>query len=461
MLELKAILSKNEIPANSDAHLVYALVGILPVAKRRALPVNLTFLIDAAFLSGDEAAAVNFAAILNEVVAGVDAESTFSVVVLKDTSKVYLSAGSVAEIGHRINTSFAAALGILRDTRVTAAITPPQFQEGLTLALEETRKNATPNRINRIVVITKRSIRCASDSEAAPLIDFAKKIRTDKAQTFAPVGIHAYAVGPMVNENLLIDLADLSGGRYRYISESGGFKARFELDTQHLSKARATDLTTELTLYKGVELSRAHTVGDGVHLLYDRKISERGNTINLDAPRKYPFHLGEIESKAVSAVLFEILAPSRPPGKVRLGLFKADAYIPYMGGVSETVDIVVSYKEQTQNRELALPLKKGIAQCASLRAFQQAEILLFAGDSERGLKLLQSSFQILQQVGEHEVAERVKGLISTITYAGKEEWYRVATTEVSKTPALDLKSLRNIMFSVRSEIVNSGLREIP
>ncbi len=460
MLELKALLSKDELPAHSDPHMVYALVGILPIAKRRQLPVNLNFVIDAAVMDSDSDGSLNFPAVLSDLIASVDADSNFSVTIIKDAAKVYLSSGNVGENGHRINTSFTSAILALRDGKSLSALNPQALLEGLSLALDQGGKSATSNRINRLVVLLKRSVRCSSDSEALPLVEFAKKIRKEKGASLAPFGIVAYGVGPLINENLLADLSDLSAGRYRYLSDISALGSRLKADVDYLSKARACDLTVELTAYKGVQVYRAHTVGDGVRLLYDRKLRAHASLEESDGPLKLQLSLGEVESKAVCALLLELLAPSRPPGKVRLGLCRAEGYIPYLGGCDESVDLVVNYKEQPKKKDLVLPLKKAVAQTAALRAFQQAEVLLFGGDSERGLSLLQSSAEIMQHAGEQEVAEKVKRVISTIRSAGREEW-RKATANENVTTSLDLKSLRDVLFFARSEMINSGLREIP
>ena len=465
MLELKTLLSRTEIPAHADEFLVYALISVLPLVKKRLLPVNLHFLVDAAFFSSDEGAAVNFAAVLQDIVANIDAESSFSVTVLKDTPKVYLPSGTVAENGHRVATSLAAALAILQEAKVSAGLSPQLLLQSLSVAAEEAVKNATPNRVNRIVYVAKRGVRIQSDSEAEVLLQFARKIRREKSQALTTLGLSIYAIGSSVNENLLIDMVDLSAGRYRYVNDAGMFHSVLAEDVQKLSRARVTDLTAELTLYKGVDLRRVHALGAELYSLYDQK-SARGEFApvmkggrTLEGPRTFTFYLGDAEAKATCALLIELLAPPRGPGKVRLGFFKADAYVPFWGGASESSDIIVSYKDEPQEEEVPLPLKKSIAHCAALRAFQQAEVLLLSGDAEKGRKLLESSQSILQQAGEMQAVEKVRNLLVQMAAMGGEEWRRVMSSEAeSERKAVQAKKLRAFMYVARSELLNLGLR---
>lgn len=457
MLELKTHISRSEIEADRDPFLVYALTSIVPAAKKQSLPLNLALLIDADFLSPDRDYQLNFVAMLTDLVAGLDGESTFSITVVKASPKVYLSSGSIAENGPVISGSLRASLmsihGSARDNRLSVGM----LLESLKMALAESEQAATPNRINRIVYFSKRAIALKSDSEAAALLDFAKSLRNRRSSNQAQFGIDVYAVGQEVNQNLLIDLVEASAGRYTYLSGLNRLPQLLKVDCFRLSRSVVMDLFLEVKLFKGVKLNRAYLVGPWISRLAEPMPKHE----NLDEPRTETLLVGDLEPNQVGSVLLELMAPARPQGKVRLCTINCQAYQPFLGGTNDTSQVVVNYVRDARVVETPLPLARSVALCSAVRLYVRAEECFLKGDSERGISLLKSCYGILKEAQERHCRDSLRLLLDTIepgTVSNFEQTQLISSPSQSGIKAFDLAEIKPLLFALRSDMRLMGLR---
>lgn len=448
MLELKTLLSRTDIEAHAPPFLVYGLLSILPVTKKQFLPLNLSILLDADLLAPHQDSQLNFAALLSNLVAGLDAQSSFSLTVMKSRARTYLPAGSVAENASVIASAVKASHSTLGALGRESTLSAAALSEGLNLALKEGEAFATPNRINRIVLLCRRPVAFSNDNEAQPLLDFASGIRRNKTSTFAAFGIDTYAVGPQVNENLMIDLADHSGGNYRFVPQAAALQQLIKMDALRLARSCVVDATAEFRLSLGLELRRATLVGTGVAAL--PFVSQSDGQLT-----QISLKLGELEPQLMSALLVELLVPTRAPGKVRLAQVNVDSYVPFQGGINELAQFVVNYVPAAVNAQPSsdtpVAVQRAIAHCAANRMFAQAQYCLQRADGDRGLNLLKSCYRIVRDLGERELVDSLRTLLNTIepgSVSAGEQITNITREDMRAPRALDPKLLNELRMAL-------------
>mgnify|MGYP001228365188 CR=1 FL=1 len=170
---------------------------------------------------------------------------------------------------------------------------------GLSLAVKELTSRGRSGRgaVRRIVLLT--------DGFA---LDETDALRWGQQAASASISISTMGLGGDFNEDLLLTLAETSGGNAYFIEEPADIPEAFANELKASQSVALRDLELKLRLYGGVELRRAYRVKPA--------ISDLGLPSQADGSASIP--LGDLELQAPPAVLLELIVPPRPAGRYRL-----------------------------------------------------------------------------------------------------------------------------------------------
>ncbi len=116
----------------------------------------------------------------------------------------------------------------------------------LQAALSQVRTRFDAGRLNRIMLLSDGIPN--DPSQLSALADGARG---------SQIAISTFGLGPHYNEDLMADLADRSGGNYRFIQKSGDIEEYFAAERQGLEQVVARNATVLVTLGPGVALDQA------------------------------------------------------------------------------------------------------------------------------------------------------------------------------------------------------------
>lgn len=277
------------------------------------------------------------------------------------------------------------------DTRLAA---------GLSLAVKELagRKRSKGSAVQRIVLLT--------DGFA---LDETDALRWGQQAASAGISISTMGLGGDFNEDLLLALAESSGGNAYFIEEPSDIPDAFANELKASQSVALRELELKLKLYGGVELRRAYRVKPA--------ISDLGLPFQVDGSAG--IRLGDLDLQTPPAVLLELIVPPRPAGRYRLAQAvlahtdasglpgpKANADLLVEVGpdparasrldpqVMNLVETVSAYKLQTRALE---DVERGDVAGATTRLRAAATRLLGLGEDELAQAALQEADNLDQQ----------------------------------------------------------------
>lgn len=168
---------------------------------------------------------------------------------------------------------------------------------GLVQGLQEVQRGHSVERVNRILLLTDGL--ALDEGECQVLARQAQERR---------IAITTLGLGVEFNEELLIALAEISGGHAYFARQPQQVPDLFAQEFERAEAVAYRDLELKLLLTPGVELRRAFRVRPSIADLSD--VPSEGGSANL--------FLGDLEAGDSPAVLLELVVPPRPAGVYRL-----------------------------------------------------------------------------------------------------------------------------------------------
>ena len=259
--------------------------------------------------------------------------------------------------------------------------------QGMVLGYQEATRALSGQMVNRIIILTDGFT-----------LDSDECLRQAQQATAQGLSVSTMGLGVEFNEELMITIADMSGGNAYFIRNPQDIPDAF---SQELSGAQAIalrNLELKMRLASGVELRKAHRVMP--------VISDLGHVPIFD--RSFNIPLGDLERGSAHALLLELIVPPRSPGTYRLAHAVLSYDSPAQGLLGEKVrsDIVVQYSDdpwagtQTDARVMNV-VEKVSAHRLQTRALQEVQAGNIAGAT---VKLRAAATRLLN-MGEDELAE--------------------------------------------------------
>lgn len=304
-----------------------------------------------------------------------------------------------------------------------------QMALGMRAAIDEVKKNLTPGRLNRVLVLTD-----GQTYEETACLDLASQNRDQ-------ISFSAMGVGVEFNEKLLMRIAQDSHGKYHFIGNAEEIPGIFEDELEGLRAVSVRNGKIELTLSQGVQVREAFRASPeiyalGAPLLEDRKVT---------------YEIGDLEAGVPGSVLLTLVLPPRRPGAVRVGQATFRYEVPGGAASSINTDIAVEYTldraltSRRNGRVMNLVDQVSIAKLQS-----KAEEELKLGNVDKATRLLGNAMQGTQRLGNVKATQALAGLMDQVkktqtlqTKAAKTTLLQ-AQAVVRKTQLLDPAALKEL-----------------
>jgi Ca-activated chloride channel family protein len=308
-----------------------------------------------------------------------------------------------------------------------------QMALGMRAAIDEVKKNLSPDRLNRVLVLTD-----GQTYEETACIDLVEKNR--EQISFSTMG-----VGVEFNEKLLQRVSQDSNGKYHFIGDPAEIPNIFEDELQGLRSVSLRNGRIEVTLSQGVQVREAFRASPEIYVLGTPLVGE---------DRKIGYEIGDLQAGVPGSVLLTLVLPPRKPGPVRI--LQSTFHYEVPGGAEATVacDLAVDYTlDRTLTSKRNGRVMNLVDQVSIAKLQAKAEEELKAGNVDRATRLLGNALQGTQRLGNVKATQALAGLLDQIkktqtlqTKAAKTTLLQ-AQAVVRKTQMLDPEALKDFQKS--------------
>ncbi len=425
MLDLQTIVNTQYLPVTSTPRLLYVLVEVVPgEMPTRRVPVNLGLVVDVSYsmyvptvsdglfeklyrlgyIKGERLrdglpvwevrdvpkdmlqdcprSIKPVKEALREVLERLADEDYFSLVIFADRAELVIPV--------RPGTQRVKLLKPIDSLDEAGGADETRMAEGLRMSLEQVQSGGKAGK--------------PSTQHVTRLLVLSDGMVLDKEETFnlaqqaarANVVISTLGIGTQFNEDLLIKIAESTGGHAHFAKDADEVPD-FMMNELHRSQSIAyRNLELKLNVPQGVMLRRVHRIKPA--------ITDLGAPQMVDRSANFP--LGDLERAAPPSLLLELQVPPRPEGKYRL----ASMVLAYDDPWNETPpkvrrDLIVEY---TSDEKLTAQLNSRVMNFVeTVSAFKlQTRALqdLERGDTEAATVKLQAAATRLLDLGEDELA---------------------------------------------------------
>ena len=308
-----------------------------------------------------------------------------------------------------------------------------QMALGMRAAIDEVKKNLSPDRLNRVLVLTD-----GQTYEETACIDLVEKNRHE-------ISFSTMGVGVEFNEKLLQRLAQDSNGKYHFIGDPAEIPGIFEDELEGLRSVSLRNGRIEVTLSQGVQVREAFRASPEIYVLGTPLVGE---------DRKISYEIGDLQAGVPGSVLLTLVLPPRKPGQVRV--LQSTFHYEVPGGSEKTVecDMTVDYTlDRTLTSKRNGRVMNLVDQVSIAKLQAKAEEELKIGNVDRATRLLGNALQGTQRMGNVKATQALSGLIDQIkktqtlgTKAAKTTLLQ-AQAVVRKTQMLDPDALKDFQKS--------------
>jgi Ca-activated chloride channel family protein len=389
-ITLRTTLARPFLAATSTPQVAYLLLDLqpTPVVANVRMPVNVCFVLDrSGSMKGNKIERVRMATTM--AVDMLDERDTLSVITFDHRTNVLIPVQPVQNPDE-----LKSMIGRIRDAGGT------KIAPAVDRALKEIGKD-TDQKIRRLVLLTDGQ----TEQESECLL------RADEAGQ-AGIPITALGVGQDWNEDLLIDMANRSGGTADFIDQAEKITDFFQNTVQRAQAAAFQNVDLTLRLVQGVSPRALWQVIPLINNLGYKYISERDVRVPL----------GELEVGQGQTLLIEFLVEPRQAGQYRVGQAELTYDIPALGLVQEKIreDVLLHFTNDANQTRQVNPSVMNIVEKVSAfklqtRALQDLEL----GDVGGATQKLKSAVTRLLSQGEAELAETMQKEIDNLEVQGQ------------------------------------------
>src|SRR5271155_953024 len=291
-----------------------------------------------------------------------------------------------------------------------------QMALGMRAAIDEVKKNLSPDRLNRVLVLTD-----GQTYEETACIELAEKNRDQ-------ISFSTMGVGVEFNEKLLQRIAQDSNGKYHFIGDPAEIPGIFEDELEGLRSVSLRNGRIEVTLSQGVQVREAFRASPEIYVLGTPLVGE---------DRKIGYEIGDLQAGVPGSVLLTLVLPPRKPGQVRI--LQSNFHYEVPGGAEGAVscDLTVDYTlDRTLTSKRNGRVMNLVDQVSIAKLQSKAEEELKAGNIDRATRLLGNALQGTQRMGNIKTTQTLQ------TKAAKPTLLQ-AQAVVRKTQMLDPEALKD------------------
>jgi Ca-activated chloride channel family protein len=268
---------------------------------------------------------------------------------------------------------------------------------GMALGFDELKTGAFGDLAQRMLVLT--------DGFTLDEDDWAVRARQ------AHIPISTMGLGGEFNEELMIPIADQTGGEAYLLEDPDDIPAAFAQELQRAQAIRYRNLELKLRPTQGVEVRAAHRVRPTIAPL--EAADESGS---------YSFALGDLVEGDEPALLLELIVPPRQAGVYRLAqaLLACDDPSGGLAGLKTRADVVAEYTPDPARAAQIVPQVMHVVEALSAYKLQRsARTDLEAGDVTGATRKLQAAATRLLDMGEEELAAEVQQQAAELAQRGQ------------------------------------------
>ena len=259
---------------------------------------------------------------------------------------------------------------------------------GMAVSFQELQRGAAPEYATRMILLTDGFTR-----------DHASCLAWTAQATAAGYAISTLGLGTEFNEDLLIPMAEQTGGRAHFVADPGQLPDIFraELAAAQAVGFRRSELKLQLT--PGVELRRVTRVKPAL-----ARVNPGSN-----AGGSYSIPLGDMEWDAPPAFLLELIVPARAAGEYRLAQAVLSSDPVGAGRATARADLVGRFAggaaaDGPADQRVMGYVERVVAFNLQTRALEEAA----AGDVESAIRRLQAAATRLLDMGETKLARALQ-----------------------------------------------------
>ncbi len=260
---------------------------------------------------------------------------------------------------------------------------------GMKLGFEELRRDKSSERADRLLVLTDGFTLDEDDCRAWGAHARQKRIP-----------ISTMGLGGEFNEELMIPIADQTGGEAYLLENPDEITAAFARELQRAQAVRYRNLELKLRPSQEVELRAAYRVRPTIAPL--AAIKEGGG---------YNFPLGDLVAGEEPALLLELIAPPRQGGVYRLAqaLLACDDPAGNLAGLKTRAEVVAEYTtDPAQAAQQAAQVMHIVEALSAYKLQQRARADLETGNVAGATQKLQAAATRLLDMGEEKLAADVR-----------------------------------------------------
>ncbi|MGE0495818.1 MAG: VWA domain-containing protein [Vulcanimicrobiota bacterium] len=393
-VEVGAFLSYQNIMVTSENKLVYLLVEATPSAGIGIGPaaLNLAIVLDK---SGSMYAAEKLEYVISavsHVMEELRPTDICTVIAFADKARVLIPSSQIYDKE--------SARRMVRNIDQIDVGSGTEMLHGIRAAMEELRKNISPERMNHIVLLTDGLTLHESHCKEACLMAAGEGI-----------SVSTIGVGDDFNERFLLDIANACRGTSYYIDVPRDIPTIFNQELKGVQNVVVRNPKLELRLSRDINVRRAYKVKPLINDLGAIPTVERVATIDV----------GDLQKGETQSMLFELVLPSRAPGTYRVAKANLIYDIPEQGIRAKAVgqDVTITYTQDQSAASKVTPKVMAVVDAVSVfrqqtRALEMAQ----AGDRAKATQLLRSAATQLLQQGQKDLADAAMAEAGRIEQGG-------------------------------------------
>ena len=312
-LSFDALASSEHVLSSAENFVLYVLLEAVargaggPGGGSR-LPLNLGVVIDRSGSMYDERRLEFVVEAVKFLADNLTADDKISIVAFADKAKVLITPEAARDKS--------AIKRAIDDIDLLEIGGGTQMALGMRAAIDEVKKNLSPDRLNRVLVLTD-----GQTYEETACIDLVEKNRDQ-------ISFSTMGVGVEFNEKLLQRIAQDSNGKYHFIGDPAEIPRIFEDELEGLRSVSLRNGRIEVTLSQGVQVREAFRASPEIYVLGTPLVGE---------DRKIGYEIGDLQAGVPGSVLLTLVLPPRKPGQVRI--LQSTFHYEVPGGSEETVDV--------------------------------------------------------------------------------------------------------------------------
>jgi len=272
--------------------------------------------------------------------------------------------------------------------------------QGLRVGLEELERSKTDGVARRLLVLTDGFTR--DENECRAWAVYARRHR---------IPISTLGLGGEFNEELMIPIADQTGGEAYLVETLETLPAILSKELQRAQRARYSNVELKLHFPEGVAVRYAYRLSPTIAPL---ETPDQGGS--------YSFQLGNISPEEEIALVLELVVPPRPPGAYLLAkaLLTCDALPGLESGAKTRADLVVEYTTDWARASAFDPqVMRAVEVLSAYKLQQQAISDLRAGEIGSATRKLRAAATRLLDMGENKLAEEFQRQAATLELYGR------------------------------------------